>query len=106
MKSDDDISDMLDNEGFIAVQAQGEFNMGLVQDLAAEVAKRMQPSPTSPGKAMNTKWTQTGRVFFRPGILHNLSGLAAEVSKHGPLTVDAMQLAALIIELVAGDMRR
>jgi len=65
--------------------------------LAAEVRRRFQ-APAGGGRATDPGWTAKRLIPMRPDTLARLQNLAKEVSRYAKARVEALQLAALIIE--------
>src|SRR5438874_3383513 len=68
--------------------------------LAAEVAARFKTPPTG-GRATDPNWTERRLVPLTPETLKRLEDLAAQLREHKGLSIEPMQLAALLIEKAA-----
>jgi hypothetical protein len=54
--------------------------------------------PASGGRSTDPKWTERRLVPFAPRTLRNLEAITAQVRKRGGVSVEPMQLAALLLE--------
>jgi hypothetical protein len=77
------------------VAAKGGY-FGALQ-LAAEVKARFQV-PERGGRATDPTWTERRLVPLAPRTLARLEELAAEVREQGGVSVQPLQLAALLLE--------
>jgi hypothetical protein len=74
---------------------------GAVQ-LAAEVAARFR-APAGGGRATNPEWTEHRIVRFSRRTLERLAAMAKRISEEGGRSVEPLQLAALLLEMVADE---
>ena len=65
--------------------------------LAADVELRLR-APAGGGRPTNPNWTEKRLVPFAPRTLVRLRDLTSKVQKHGGVSVEPMQLAALLLE--------
>src|SRR5437868_1314138 len=71
--------------------------------LQADVEARFRV-PSGGGRPTDPAWTERRLVPLAPRTLERLERLAAKVREHGGLSVEPMQLAALLLEKTAKDL--
>jgi hypothetical protein len=65
--------------------------------IMAEIAARFR-APAGGGRPTDPRWTERRLVPLAPRTLRHLEALAARVRKRGQVSVEPMQLAALLLE--------
>jgi len=70
-------------------------------ELAAEVSARFR-TPAGGGRATVPEWTERRLLPLAPKTLTRLDALAAKLHKKSGVGIEPMQLAALLLERIAG----
>ena len=83
------------------VYASGGY-FGAMQ-LLADIEARFR-SPSGGGRPTDASWTERRLVPLAPRTLKRLEDIAAKVRKHGGVSVEPMQLAALLLERKAEEL--
>src|SRR5438552_2366814 len=83
------------------VSASGGY-FGAMQ-LLADIEARFR-SPSGGGRPTDASWTERRLVPLAPRTLKRLEDMAAKVRKHGGVSVEPMQLAALLLERKAEEL--
>jgi hypothetical protein len=83
------------------VTASGGY-FGAMQ-LLADVEARFRV-PSGGGRPTDPDWTERRLVPLAPRTLERLEEIAAKVRKHGGVSVEPMQLAALLLEKTTEDL--
>ena len=83
------------------VKASGGY-LGAMQ-LLADIEARFRV-PSGGGRPTDPRWTERRLVPLAPRTLQRLEELAAKVRGHGGVSVEPMQLAALLLEKTAEDL--
>lgn len=73
------------------------------RQLLADIESRFRV-PSGGGRATEPSWTEKRLVPLAPRTLRRLEELAARVRGHGGVSVEPMQLAALLLEKTARDL--
>jgi hypothetical protein len=68
--------------------------------LLADVQNRLR-APTGGGRPTDPRWTERRLLPLAPGTLKRLEELAEKIRTHRGISIDPMQLAALILERTA-----
>ncbi len=71
--------------------------------LLAEVEARFRV-PSGGGRATDPRWTERRLVPLAPRTLERLEKIAAKVRERGGMSVEPMQLAALLLEKTTEDL--
>lgn len=85
----------------VKVPAKGGY-FGAMQVLADVEA--MFRVPAGGGRPTDPRWTERRLVPLTPQTLERLEAIASRVREHGGVTVEPMQLAALLLERTARQL--
>ncbi len=91
----DRIAKNLGGERRGSVEAKGGY-FGALQ-VAADVEERFRV-PARGGRATNPNWTERRLLPLAPGTLKGLEGLAKKMRDDRGVSIDPMQLAAILLE--------
>lgn len=83
------------------VAASGGY-FGAMQ-LLADIEARFRV-PSGGGRPTDPRWTERRLVPLAPRTLERLEEIAAKVREHGGVSVEPMQLAALLLEKTTKDL--
>ena len=83
------------------VTASGGY-FGAMQ-LLADIEARFRV-PSGGGRATDPRWTERRLVPLAPRTLERLEEIAVKVREHGGVSVEPMQLAALLLEKTMEDL--
>lgn len=85
------------------IAASGGY-FGAMQ-LLADIEERFRV-PSGGGRPTDPRWTERRLVPLAPRTLERLEQIAAKVREHGGVSVEPMQLAALLLEKTTEDLKR
>jgi hypothetical protein len=95
------IARALGGERLGKVHASGGFFGGL--QLAAEIERRFR-SPAGGGRRTNPSWTEKRLVGLSPSTLNRLRRLTERLSQSRHVSIQPMQLAALMLEKLVDEL--
>jgi hypothetical protein len=84
------------------ITASGGY-FGAIQ-LLADIEARFRV-PSGGGRPTDASWTERRLVPLAPRTLKRLEEMAAKVREHGGVSVEPMQLAALLLEKTTEELR-
>ncbi len=83
------------------ITASGGY-FGAMQ-LLADIEERFRV-PSGGGRPTDPRWTERRLVPLAPRTLERLEQIAAKIREHGGVSVEPMQLAALLLEKTTEDL--